>query len=204
MTAQADTFTGARAGSTLVDLVRRRASREDIAAHLDALPASQRLEQVVAVGTGLVGRLYDAVGGGEPLTLADFVPEGDTRTVVFEGKNSLPAFSRFQKRFARQGDEVVGYNHQLMSFATGPGFFVVRPPTPGEAHPDELFFDYTTAPASVPAGWPEFKPNSAGLSRAVFMNMKDFCRRVARGVLVGKAYKLGVSQNAYFTLTRAV
>jgi hypothetical protein len=34
------------------------------------------------------------------------------------------------------------------------------------------------------------------------MNMKDFCRRVGPGVLVGKAYKRGVAQNAYFTLTR--
>jgi hypothetical protein len=36
------------------------------------------------------------------------------------------------------------------------------------------------------------------------MNMKDFCRTVATGVLVGKAYKLGVEQGAFFTLTRAI
>ena len=109
----------------------------------------------------------------------------------------------FGSRFARAGGLVVGYNHQLMSFATGPGYFVVRPPTPGEAHPDELYFDYTSEPPAFPAGWPSFKPNTSGLSRAVYMNMKDFCRRVAKGVLVGKAYKLGVAQNAYFTLTKA-
>ncbi len=199
MTSTTDAFP---ATQSLRDLLRQNASRDAIARFLDALPAQRRLEQVTAVGGSLVGKLYDAVGGGEPLTLNDFVPEGDTGTVILEGKNSLPAFTRFQKRFARVGNTVVGYNHQLMAFATGPGFFVVQPPTPGESHPDELFFDYTVDPPGIPPGWPAFSPNDVGLSRAVYMNMKDFCRRVAKGVLVGKAYKLGVSQNAFFTLTR--
>jgi hypothetical protein len=204
MAAQADTIAGASTGLTLSMLVRHRAKREEISSHLERLSPADRLEQVLDVRGGLVGKLYDAVGGGEPLGLTDFVPEGETGTIIFEGRNSLPAFSRFQKRFARVGDVVFGYNHQLVSFATGPGYFLVRPPTPGEAHPDELFFDYTSEPpTSLPSGWPGFKKNSAGLSRAVFMNMKDFCRRVAPGVLVGKAYKLGVAQNAYFTLTKA-
>jgi hypothetical protein len=34
--------------------------------------------------------------------------------------------------------------------------------------------------------------------------MKDYMRRVARGVVVGKAYKLGVDQGAYFSLSRAI
>ncbi len=203
MTARADAYSGASAKTTLGELVRHRATRAEIAAHLDGLPASERLAQVLDVRGGMVGKLYDAVGGGAPLTLEDFAPEGDTRTVIFEGRNSLPAFSRFQKRFARIGNTVVGYNHQAMSFVTGPGYFVVRPPTPGEAHPDELFFDYTTEPPGIPTGWPAFKPNGAGLSRAVYQDMKDFCRTVAKGVLVGKAYKKGVAQNAYFTLTKA-
>lgn len=151
-----------------------------------------------------VGRLYDAVAGGEPLTLADFVPGGERGTVIFEGRNSLPAFSSFQKRFARVGNVVIGYNHQQMSFATGPGYFVVREATLGETQSEELFFDYTLDPPGVPLGWPRFVRNDKGLSRAVYMNMKDFCRRVATGVLVGKAYKLGVEQGAFFTLTRAV
>jgi hypothetical protein len=203
MTATTDTAARAvtMAGETLSDLVRRRARRDQIAAHLDALDRAERLEQVLAVRGSLVGRLYDAVGGAEPLTLEDFVPAGEQGTVVFEGRNSLPMFSRFQKRFARVGDAVIGYNHQALSPATGPGYFIVRPPTPGESHPDELFFDYTADPPGEPAGWPPFKPNTVGLSRLVYMHMKDFCRRVGKGVLVGKAYKRGVAQGAYFTLT---
>ena len=56
---------------------------------------------------------------------------------------------------------------------------------PGEPHEDEMFFDYTTDPPGIPAGWPAFKPNDVGLSRAVYMNMKDYVRRVATGVVVG-------------------
>jgi hypothetical protein len=186
---------------TLQDLLTRRASQKTIEAHLDALLPRERLDAVLAVTGAQVGKLYDAVLGSRPLTLEDFVPPGETGTIIFEGRNSLPAFSRFQKRFARSKDLVFGYNHQTMSFVTGPGYFRVQPPTRGETHPDELFFDYTSDPPLQPAGWPPIKRNDAGLSRAVYMDMKDFCRRVAKGVLVGKAYKRGVSQNAYFTLT---
>ena len=191
--------------ASLASLVRSGGSARAIAAHLDSLAPYSRVQEVTSLGGGLVGKLYDAVAGNEPLTLEDFVPAGEKGTVIFEGKNSLPAFTHFQKRFARVGDVVIGYNHQTMSFATGPGYFVVRNATPGESHPDELFFDYTTEPPrGWPSDWPAYKPNTAGLSRAVYANMKDFCRRVANGVLVGKAFKSGISQGAYFTLTRPV
>jgi hypothetical protein len=74
----------------------------------------------------------------------------------------------------------------------------------GEApHPTEPYFDYTEAPpmSAIPEGWPAFKANDRGFSKPVYANMKDYMRRVARGVMVGKAYKLGVDQKAYFTLT---
>jgi hypothetical protein len=187
---------------SLLELVRSGATRERIASHLDALGSTERLAQVLAVTGSLVGKLYDLVGGGEALALTDIVPENETGTVILEGRNSLPAFSRFQKRFQRVDGRIVGYNHQTMSPVTGPGYFVVQPPTPGEARPDELYFDYTTEARVSPIGWPAYKPNDWGLSRLVYMDMKDFCRRVARGVLVGKAYKNGVSQSAYFTLTK--
>ena len=83
--------------TTLLDLVTRRAARDRIAAHLDALGATERLTQVLAVTGSNVGALYELVGGGEPLTMLDLVPEGESGTVILEGRNSLPAFSRFQK-----------------------------------------------------------------------------------------------------------
>lgn len=201
MTTAAVTTSDAR--PTLTSLLQGRASRKEIAAHLDGLAPYSRVEQVTAVGGGLIGRLYESVAGAEPLTMEFFVPKRETGTVIFEGRNSLPMFTRFQKRFARVGEVVIGYNHQTMAVVTGPGYFVVRPPTEGEAHPDELFFDYTMDPprSGKPAEWPIWKSNTSGLSRAVYAHMKDYCRRVANGVLVGKAYKNGVAQGAYFTLT---
>jgi hypothetical protein len=31
--------------------------------------------------------------------------------------------------------------------------------------------------------------------------MKNYCRRMAKGVIVGTAFKKGIPQGAYFTLT---
>jgi hypothetical protein len=96
---------------------------------------------------------------------------------------------------------VVGYNHQAMSWLTGPGYFAVHAPSGEGEHGGELDFDYTVAPPAEPEGWPGYKPNERGLSRFVYADMHDYVRRVARGVVVGKAYRRGVEQDAYFSLT---
>ena len=184
----------------LTDLLKRGARHREISAYLDALPAAERLEQVLAVTGSAVGKLYDAVADAPQITVAEFCPPdlSESRTLIYEGRNSLPSFSRFQKRFQRRGSQVVGYNHQSMSFATGPGYFMT---VDGDDFRKELLFDYTQEPAFFPEGWPAYKPNGHMLSRLVYFNMKDYCRRVAKGVIVGAAFKKGVAQNAYFTLT---
>ena len=191
------------AAASLQELLRARASAKDIERHLDALSPAARLQEVLAITGKGVKHLYNAVADAPSVTLEEIVPaNAGTATVIFEGRNSLPLFTRFQKRFARVGDgTIVGYNHQTMSFVTGPGYFVVRAPDGEGEHGKELLFDYTGSPPSEPSGWPAFRANDRGLSRAVYMNMKDYVRRVARGVIVGKAYKLGVDQKAYFSLT---
>jgi hypothetical protein len=188
--------------SSLGHLLRSGASARDLEGHLDGLPAAERLEQVLAVTGRGVKRLYEAVAGGTPATLEELIPASTKEVVIYEGRNSLAAFSRFQKRFARMPDGmVIGYNHQSMSFVTGPGYFAVHAPSGKGEHGDELDFDYTVPPPSEPAGWPAFKANERGLSRFVYGNMHDYVRRVARGVVVGKAYRHGVEQDAYFSLT---
>ncbi len=192
--------------TNLRSLLRRGARGSDIAAYLDGLPASGRLAECMSVTGRGVRHLYEAVGDNPPLGLEDVVPADcpEATAIIYEGRNSLPTFSRFQKRFARLGSgEVIGYNHQLWSFVTGPGYFVVKPPSPDADVPEELWFDYIAVPAEIPPGWPPFRPNSLGLSRLVYMGMKDYIRRVADGVLVGKAYKQGRAQGAFFTLVRA-
>jgi hypothetical protein len=202
MASTSSTSTAASASaSTLARLLQTGASARDIDAHLDALAPAARLEQVLAVSGRGVKRLYDAVAGGTPPSLEEMVPEGHQGTRIFEGRNSLAAFTRFQKRFIRMDGVVVGYNHQSMAFVTGPGYFVVHAPSGEGEHGKELDIDYTATPPGEPAGWPAYKPNERGLSRFVYGNMHDYVRRVARGVVVGKAYRHGVEQDAYFSLT---
>jgi hypothetical protein len=191
------------ASSSLRNLLDSRAPAKEIESFLDSLAPAARVQEVLSVTGKGVGRLYHAVADAPPLTLEEIVPQGAKGTIIYEGRNSLPLFSRFQKRFTRlQDGTIIGYNHQTMSPLTGPGYFVVKPATGEGELGKELYFDYTEPPpAVVPPGWPESKPNDRGFSKAVYMNMKDYMRRVARGIIVGKAYKLGVDQKAYFSLS---
>jgi hypothetical protein len=185
-------------------LVERGAPANDLAVHLEVLSPAQRVQAVARVRGRLVARLYSLVEKTRPLRLEDMVasttPAG--ATVTYQGRNSLPAFSRFQKRLTRTADGVVfGYNKQPMRLAgaaTGPGYFVV---TEAEDHEGELLFDYTKPPPFEPAGWPAYRPNEIGLSRVVFMDLNDYVRRVTTGVVVGAAFRRGRHENAYFTLT---
>jgi hypothetical protein len=117
----------------------------------------------------------------------------------------MPTFNRFQKRLARveQGGRVIGYNHQLWSLVTGPGYFVLKPPSGSADVPSEPYFDYTEPPGYEPTGWPRYRPNEWGLSLIVFARMKDYLRRVAKGVVVGKAFRNGAPRGQYFVLARA-
>jgi hypothetical protein len=189
---------------SLAHLLDTRASGKEIASYLDELPVLERVRQVLTITGRGVARLYHAVADAAPLSLDELVPPNTKGTLIYEGRNSLLAFSRFQKRFIRlEGDRVIGYNHNpdLVTLLTGPGYFWVRPPNGQGEHGKELFFDYTEAPPVEPAGWPAYKPNERGLSRFVYGNMKDYMRRVARGIVVGKAYRGGVDQKAYFSLS---
>jgi hypothetical protein len=182
-------------------LVEQGATANEIATLVNSLAPAEKLEQVLAVRGKLVGRLFRLVQGAEPLALGDVLGLATRagETSIYEGRNSLPIFSRFQKRLTRTADGIVfGYNHQANSRITGPGYFVVRE---DETRKGEILFDYTQEPPFEPEGWPAYIPNEKGLSRLVYANMHDWVRKVANGVLVGSAFKLGVDQDAYFTLT---
>jgi hypothetical protein len=204
MTATAESHARVAGSPSLLVLLENGAPARQIREHLDALPVDERVAQVLAVTGKSVGALYDAVADAPPLTLDDVVAPGEEGTILYEGRNSLPLFSRFQKRFARtKGDVVVGYNHQTMAFVTGPGYFVVKAASGEGEHAKEPFFDYTASPPEEPAGWPAFSPNDRGLSKPVFGGLIDYVRRVAKGVIVGKAYKRGAPEGSYFSLSRS-
>jgi len=188
-----------------MNAVRTGADRKMLASLLDGMRTQERVDAMAEVQGALVGALYDRVQGSLPLDLDDIVPPSVPAgaTVTFAGRNSLPLFSRFAKRFTRTADGLVfGYNHQscgLVGLVTGPGYFVVT--CAADEHAGELLFDYTVPPPFEPLGWPAYRPNDVLGSRWVFGDLHDYVRRVAVGVLVGSAFRHGADQHAYFTLT---
>ncbi|GMV14342.1 MAG: hypothetical protein HS104_19430 [Polyangiaceae bacterium] len=136
-----------------------------------------------------------------------FVPSGTDplKEVIHEGKNSLPAFTHFQKRFCRADDDsgdVYGYNHGSTEWLTGPGYFVAHAAKDETEPPSDYLIDYTRVPPKKADGWPEIRDNDGGIGALVYGRMKDYMRKVSTHVSIGKAYKRGKEVGAYFLLCR--
>lgn len=151
-------------------------------------------------------RLFEAAKG-RTVTTFDIVPDGvdALQEVIHEGRNTLPAFRSFQKRFClptrdhRPDNRRVlwGYNHQTFSGITGPGYFVAY----DDEETGEVVVDYRELPPEHPQEWPPILDNSARLGRFVYAGMVDRLRRVSDHVTIGRAYK-SKPMNAYFILIR--
>lgn len=177
----------------------------ELAQQLDAMTAAARLTTIMKLGRRELAPLFEAAAVNTPLRLEDMVPAGTPplEEVIHEGKNSLPAFKRFQKRFCRPpaamngATELWGYNHQWYGALTGPGYFVAHHEEDGE-----LVVDYWRLPPDRPPNWPPIIPNSARLSRFIYYQMKDVIRRVSRHVVIGRAFRRGKPFDAWFALVR--
>lgn len=175
-----------------------------IAELLDRATPTERVEAIRALsGPRLQRRLFAALASAPRVTLADLVPPeaSPLREFIFHGKNSLPAFTHFQKRFCRPSvsrgrDELWGYNHQTLAWITGNGYFVALDDPRGAA------LDYREVPPEKPSGWPAIAPNERGLSRLVYAGMIDYLRRVSRDVFIGSAWRGGSESGNYFVLAR--
>ncbi len=177
---------------------------DEVAARLDALSAERRLAAARAIPGRLQARLFEAAAARPPLGLEDLVPAGvpPMRPVRHFGRNSLPLFRCFEKRFCRPEGELgsrrlFGYNHQRLAWATGPGSMVAYPGPNGE-----VWIDYREIPDRVPEGWPPPRPNDRGLAKLVYGNMVDHLRRVSKHVTVGRAFRPDQPENAWFVLCR--
>lgn len=176
------------------------ASRVDIVAVAKAFESASPRERVGIVES-ITGRqqmrLWEA-SDGRRVTIGEMVPPdlGPLVPVIFHGRNSLPAFTRFQKRFCRPAsdvdrDELWGFNYQparWLAPLTGPGYFVAVDsidPTGSVA------IDYRKVPPSRPEGWPEIRDNTARLSRFIYQGLVDYLRRVSAHVLIGRATREG-------------
>jgi hypothetical protein len=180
-----------------------------IARLLDGLAHAARVAAVRSLGRTEQRRLYAAVDGFLPLRLADLVPPATAELVPVRhfGRNTLPAFTLFEKRFCRPGGEdaekpgeLWGYNHQSTAWATGPGYFVA---TQDPARP-EVLIDYTRVPAGRAQGWPPPRRNDRGLARFVYGFMIDRLRRVSEHVTIGSAARHGRNLGSWFALCREV
>ena len=174
---------------------------------LDQMPEADRVAAVRSLGGREQKKLWLAVQGARPLQLTDLVPAHvpAMTPVRHYGKNSLPVFSLFEKRFyrpehenAQAPTELCGANFQLVSPLTGPGYFVVRAHAGGM----ELDVDYRRVPDRAPNGWPAIARNDRGTARLVFGFMVDTLRRVSEHVTIGSAARNGKDMNSYFVLCR--
>ncbi len=183
---------------SFAQLVKDDASYEDIRQHLEALPASERVKQVLGFPAGLQGKLFEACKGQGDISMAEFVPASE-ETIIYELKNSLMMFNISQKRFFRPNSgEVVGYNRTggFATFFTGPGYFYAVDGDDGE-----VVFDYTRLPDLQPDGWPKILENRGCLRGVTYGNQIDYVRRISKDTVIGTAYQNGKPRNAYFLLT---
>lgn len=171
---------------------------------LDTSGHTARVLAIRALGRRELAALFEACADAEPLSLESFVPVTDPLVeVIHHGKNSLPAFSHFQKRFCRPDgettDELWGYNHnpKFEERVIGPGYFVA---TAGEK--GEVKIEYTRQPPRKPEAWPTIIPNNARLGFLVWAGMTDHCRKVSEHVTIGRAFKKGQPMDAWFALCR--
>ncbi|UCE86115.1 MAG: hypothetical protein JSU66_17630 [Deltaproteobacteria bacterium] len=179
----------------------------DVAARLDGMSHAERVEAIRSLGRAEQRRLYEAVDGFASLRLLDLVPAGvgELVTVRHFGRNTLPLFTHFEKRFCRPRGEdpekpsaLYGFNHQSLSRLTGPGCFVARN---DETRP-EVLIDYREVPPERPGGWPEIRSNERGLARLVYGGMVDTLRRVSEHVSIGSAARGGRDLGSWFVLCR--
>lgn len=177
-----------------------------LGAWLDALDPEARLRESRDLDPVSQRRLW-RLARGQLLDLAAFVPAGKAplETVRHFGRNTLPVFTTFEKRFCRPPkaeDQSLlwGYNHGSAAPLVGPGYFVVRE-TGGDSR-GEVVIDYTRIPPGKPTEWPALQVNERGLSRLVYAGMQDFMRRVSAHVTIGRAYKGGRETANCFVLCR--
>ena len=194
-------------------MIHGGASPQEMADWLDGLTHPVRQRSIESLDPDDQRVLWSAVEGAWPMGLDHFVPEGHgpLEEVIHWGKNTLPAFKTFQKRFCRptrgpdHGDVLWGYNENpanpaLVLGVVGPGYFVARL---GEEEDTPVWVDYHLTPPAKPDHWPPIKPSGNRFGFFVYHKTIDKMRKVSEHVSIGAAFKYGnVPLGAYFMLCR--
>lgn len=185
-------------------LLEPRIDLERLAATLDGLGHEGRVHAFHDWSAKRMAAVYEAAKGFRPAELDFLVPGAlaPLTEVIHDGKNSLPMFSHFQKRFVKLEDgSVAGYNHnEGLAALPGPGYFVVRA---GEGeHAGELAIDYRAQPTQKPEAWPRIRRNGGLLGSIVYGGMVDYLRVLSAHVSLGHATRGEKSRGQYFVLVR--
>lgn len=188
------------------ELLKPPINLEEVSAFLEGLTHRNRVSACRSISGKEQSALFDAAEGHSKITVDDFVPPDlePLRQVIHWGRNSLPAFTLFQKRFchpddstARDNGELWGLNHQTMSRFTGPGYFVAH-----DIENGEVLIDYTQVPPHGAKGWPDVLPNTAKLGRFIYNGTQDTMRGVSEHVTIGRAARDGEWMPNWFVLCR--
>lgn len=169
---------------------------EELRQQLDVAPTDVRVDWVHSLGKSEQKHLFEMATG--TLSVTDF-HGGEGEVVIHEGRNSLPLFTRFQKRVCLQGTQAQGYNENDIRWFIGPGHFLVRPSEDTEG---EIWLDYHWVADSAPPDFPEACDNKKGISRFVYAGMIDVMRGVSQHVTIGRAIRGGKETENYFVLCR--
>ncbi|MEZ4235838.1 MAG: hypothetical protein R3F59_06685 [Myxococcota bacterium] len=165
---------------------------DPLAEALDATDHPTRLAWTRSLNRGQQYALY-ALAEGRKVSVDDLV-RGPDEVVPHYGRNGLLMFSLFQKRFARHGDTVVGYNHAEVSGLVRPLYHAIT----GDGHyvaydspdvPGEVWVDYRKVSPTVPPSFPPVADNEHGLAALIFGDMVDVIRRVSTHVFIGDSFK---------------
>jgi hypothetical protein len=175
--------------------------------YLNGLDHATRLTAIRAVGgRKKQARLWTLAEDALRLTIEEMVPrsQGNLAPVIFHGKNSLPIFTEFQKRFCRPGEDcdedvLWGYNHQTMSALTGPGYFVAE-----DSDDDQggVAINYYKTPPGKPDSWPKIPKRTGLVGHLVYGSMIDYLRPLSDHVSIGRAVRKGKITENYFILCR--
>ncbi len=184
-----------RAGVTLAEVTE----------HLDSLAHPERVIQSRELGKKEQVKLWEISENSKPLDFDYFVPRDakPLEAFPFDGRNSLPAFTLFQKVFYLDNEgNLCGYNNAWIGWLVGPGYYMVNRNPKNEEY--EIQVNYTRIPSERPAGWPEIKSNDAFPSMFVYGGTKDNLRWVSDDVVIGRAFKMGEDPMPnWFILCRA-
>ena len=183
--------------------IKDQVSIEEIEQGLNLLSPEDRVKQSRSLGPSDQKALW-LLCDQRAVSLSQIVPDDCIgKTVRHLGRNTLPAFKIFEKRFIRPNEEsdvLWGFNEGPTRKLVGPGYFVCR--ESDQPNIGTIVIDYEMLPDTAPEGWPKIKPNEAGVSRLVYAYMQDYLRRVSEHITIGRAYRKGKESPNYFTLCR--